>query len=207
MEDHTQIKARRTAEEKKLKKSKEEVFWKMGKGRTFFLATLMLAVLLLLSGCEEEKKRESSAKEKEEPLLLEVQGVSLVGWDEEGRKSWELQADSGRQFVNRMILTHAKVKLLEEGKLASGGEASKVVVDIGTSNLLFEGKVKLISYVHEAELFTSNLEWIAWEKKLRTEERVIFERGDLITEGWGLIADPELGQIEIKREVVTRLRF
>lgn len=206
MEDHTQIKARRTAEEKKLKKSKEEVFWKMGKGRTFFLATLMLAVLLLLSGCE-EKKRESSAKEKEEPLLLEVQGVSLVGWDEEGRKSWELQADSGRQFVNRMILIHVKVKLLEEGKLASGGEASKVVVDIGTSNLLFEGKVKLISYVNETELFTSNLEWIASEKKLRTEEKVIFERGDLITEGLGLIADPELGQIEIKREVVTRLRF
>jgi len=206
MEDHTQIKARRTAEEKKLKKSKEEVFWKMGKGKTFFLAILIFAVLSLLSGCE-EKKREPSAKEKEEPLLLEAQGVSLVGWDEEGRKSWELQADSGRQFVNRMILTRVKVKLLEEGKLASGGEAGKVVVDIGTSNLLFEGKVRLISYVNEAELFTSNLEWIASEKKLRTEERVIFERGDLITEGWGLIADPELGQIEIKREVVTRLRF
>jgi LPS export ABC transporter protein LptC len=206
MEDHTQIKARRTAEEKKLKKSKEEVFWKMGKGKTFFLAILIFAVLSLLSGCE-EKKREPSAKEKEEPLLLEAQGVSLVGWDEEGRKSWELQADSGRQFVNRMILTRVKVKLLEEGKLASGGEADKVVVDIRTSNLLFEGKVRLISYVNEAELFTSNLEWIASEKKLRTEERVIFERGDLITEGWGLIADPELGQIEIKREVVTRLRF
>jgi len=205
MEDHTQIKARRTAEEKKLKKSKEEVFWKMGKGKIFFLAILILAVLFLLSGCEE--KREPSAKEKEEPLLLEAQGVSLVGWDEEGRKNWELQADSGRQFVNRMILTRVKVKLLEEGKLASGGEASKVVVDIGTSNLLFEGKVKLISYVNEAELFTSNLEWIASEKKLRTEQRVLFERGDLITEGWGLIADPELGQIEIKREVVTRLRF
>ncbi|TET62822.1 LPS export ABC transporter periplasmic protein LptC [Candidatus Aerophobetes bacterium] len=206
MEDHTQIKARRTAEEKKLKKSKEEVFWKMGKGKTFFLAILIFAVLSLLSGCE-EKKREPSAKEKEEPLLLEAQGVSLVGWDEEGRKSWELQADSGRQFVNRMILTRVKVKLLEEGKLASGGEAGKVVVDIGTSNLLFEGKVRLISYVNEAELFTSNLEWIASEKKRRTEERVIFERGDLITEGWGLIAEPELGQIEIKREVVTRLRF
>ena len=206
MENHTQIKARRTAEEKKLKKSKEEVFWKMGKGKTFFLAILIFAVLSLLSGCG-EKKREPSAKEKEEPLLLEAQGVSLVGYDEEGRKSWELQADSGRQFVNRMILAHVKVKLLEEGKLASGGEASKVVVDIRTSNLLFEGKVKLISYVNEAELFTSNLEWIASEKKLRTEEKVIFERGDLITEGWGLIADPELGQIEIKREVVTRLRF
>ncbi|TES85167.1 LPS export ABC transporter periplasmic protein LptC [Candidatus Aerophobetes bacterium] len=206
MEDHTQIKARRTAEEKKLKKSKEEVFWKMGKGKTFFLAILIFAVLSLLSGCE-ENKREPSAKEKEEPLLLEAQGVSLVGWDEEGRKSWELQADSGRQFVNRMVLLRVKVKLLEEGKLASGGEAGKVVVDIRTSNLLFEGKVKLISYVNEAELFTSNLEWIASEKKLRTEERVLFERGDLITEGWGLIADPELGQIEIKREVVTRLRF
>jgi LPS export ABC transporter protein LptC len=166
----------------------------------------MFAVLFLLSGCE-EKKREPSAKGKEEPLLLEAQGVNLVGWDEEGRKSWELQADSGRQFVNRMILTRVEVKLLEEGKLVSGGEAGKVVVDIGTSNLFFEGEVRLVSYVNEAELFTSNLEWIASEKKLRTEERVRFERGNLITEGLGLIADSELGRIEIKREVVTRLRF
>ena len=206
MEDHTQINARRTAEEKKLKKSKEEALWKMGKGKTFLLVALMFAVLFLLSGCE-EKKREPSAKEKEEPLLLEAQGVNLVGWDEEGRKSWELQADSGRQFVNRMILTRVKVKLLEEGKLVSGGEAGKVVVDIGTSNLFFEGEVRLVSYVNDAKLFTPNLEWIASEKKLRTEERVRFEIGNLITEGLGLIADSELGQIEIKREVVTRLRF
>ena len=178
----------------------------MSKGKIVFLVILMVALFLLLSGCEEKKKREPSGKEKEEPLLLEVQGVNLVGWDEEGRKSWELQADSGKQFVNQMILTQVKIKLLEKGKLASGGEADRVVVEIRTSNLLFEGKVKLISYIDGAELLSSNLEWIASENKLLTEERVVFKRGDLITEGWGLVADPELSQIEIKREVVTRLR-
>lgn len=178
----------------------------MSKGKIVFLVILMVALFLLLSGCEEKKKREPSGKEKEEPLLLEVQGVHLVGWDEEGRKSWELQADSGKQFVNQMILTQVKIKLLEKGKLASGGEADRVVVEIRTSNLLFEGKVKLISYIDGAELLSSNLEWIASENKLLTEERVVFKRGNLITEGWGLVADPELGQIEIKREVVTRLR-
>jgi LPS export ABC transporter protein LptC len=178
----------------------------MGKEKIVLLVILMTTLLLLLSGCEEKKEREPSGKEKEQPLLLEVQGVKLVGWDEEGRKSWELQADSGKQFINKMILTKVKIKLLEEGKLASGGEADRVVVEIDTSNLLFEGKVKLISYVDGAELLSSNLEWIASEKKLLTEERVVFKRGDLITEGWGLVADPELEQIEIKREVVTRVR-
>ena len=177
----------------------------MGKGKIVFLAILIAVLLFFLLG-RAEKKREPTGKEKEEPLLLEVQGVNLVGWDGEGRKSWELQADSGKQFVNRMILTRVKIELLEEGKLASGGEADKVVVDIRTSNLLFEGEVKLISYVDGAELLTSNLEWIASEKKLLTEERVVFRRGDLITEGRGLVGDPELDQIEIKREVVTRLR-
>ncbi|MBA7712579.1 hypothetical protein ES703_121558 [subsurface metagenome] len=178
----------------------------MSKGKIVFLVILMVALFLLLSGREEKKKRESSGKEKEEPLLLEAQGVNLVGWDEEGKKSWELQADSGKQFVNQMILTQVKIKLLEKGKLASGGEADRVVVEIRTSNLLFEGKVKLISYIDGAELLSSNLEWIASENKLLTEERVVFKRGDLITEGWGLVADSELSQIEIKREVVTRLR-
>ncbi len=178
----------------------------MSKGKIVFLVILMVALFLLLSGREEKKKREPSGKEKEEPLLLEAQGVNLVGWDEEGRKSWELQADSGKQFVNQMILTQVKIKLLEKGKLASGGEADRVVVEIRTSNLLFEGKVRLISYIDGAELLTSNLKWITSENKLLTEERVVFKRGDFITEGWGLVADSELSQIEIKREVVTRLR-
>ena len=178
----------------------------MGKRKIVFLLILMIAFLSLLSGCEEKKKTEPSGEEKEEPLLLEVQGVNLVGWDEEGRKSWELQADSGKQFVNQMILTQVKITLLEKGKLASGGEADRVVVEIRTSNLLFEGKVKLISYIDGAELLSSNLEWMASEKKLLTEERVIFKRGNFITEGWGLVADPELSHVEIKREVVTRLR-
>jgi len=178
----------------------------MSKGKIVFLVILVVALFLLLSGREERKEREPSGKEKEEPLLLEAQGVNLVGWDEEGRKSWELQADSGKQFVNQMILTQVKIKLLEKGKLASGGEADRVVVEIRTSNLLFEGKVKLISYIDGAELLSSNLEWIASENKLLTEERVVFKRGDLITEGWGLVENPELSQIEIKREVVTRVR-
>ena len=178
----------------------------MGKRKIVFLLILMIALLLLLSGCEEKTKSEPSGKEKEEPLLLEVQGVNLVGWDEEGRKSWELQADSGKQFVNQMILSQVNITLFEKGKLASGGEADRVVVEIRTSNLLFEGKVKLISYIDGAELLSSNLEWMASEKKLLTEERVVFKRGNFITEGWGLVADPELSDIEIKREVVTRLR-
>ena len=164
----------------------------------------MAALLLFLSGCE-EKPAKTSQEEKEEPLLLEVKGVNLTGWDEQGNKSWEIQADSGRQFVDRMTVANVRFRLLEEGRPASGGEVDKVVVDIKSSDLFFEGKVKLTSYTDGSELLTSNLKWIVRDKKLTTEDKVVFRREGLTTEGWGLIADPELGEIEIKREVVTSI--
>jgi LPS export ABC transporter protein LptC len=141
---------------------------------------------------------------KETPLL-EAQGVNLVGWDEKGRKSWELQANSGVQFTQRMSFSQVKLNLLENGRLASEGVAQRVTMDTRTSNLVLKGDVKFVSYVDGAELFTSELEWIASEKKLQTEKKVFLKRENLFIEGWGLVANSDLSQIEIKNNPTTRL--
>lgn len=178
---------------------------KMRKKNLLILGAVITASLTLLVGCKREEVGDPLRTTVKEIPLLEAQGVNLVGWDEKGRKSWELQANSGVQFPQRMSLSQVKLNLLENGRPASEGVAQRVTVDNRTSNLVLKGDVKFVSYVDGAELFTSELEWIASEKKLQTEEKVLLKRGNLFIEGWGLVANPDLSQIEIKNNPTTRL--
>jgi len=180
---------------------------KMGK-RAVLIAAIGLTSLfciLLFWGHEEKGKAPDLKKEGEESPLLEAKGIYLTEWNDKGEKTWELRADSGTEFARSTILNKAKIFFFEEGVLASEGEADKILVNNQTSDLLLKGKVKLISHIDGAKLFTSNLRWISSEKKLRTGEKVLFKRGNLIMEGRGLIASPDLSQIVIEKEVTTRV--
>ncbi len=177
---------------------------KMGKKDLWVLGVVITASLTLLVSCKREEGRYSLRTTVKETPLLEAQGVDLVGWDEKGRKSWELQANSV-QFTQRMSFSQVKLNLLENGRPASKGVAQKVTMDTRTSNLVLKGDVKFVSYVDGAELFTSELEWIASEKKLQTEKKVFLKKENLFIEGWGLVANSDLSQIEIKNNPTTRL--
>lgn len=178
---------------------------KMGKKNLWVLGVIITASLTLLVSCKREEGRYSLRTTVKETPLLEAQGVNLVGWDEKGRKSWELQANSGVQFTQQMSFSQVKLNLLENGRPASEGVAQRVTMDTRTSNLVLKGDVKFVSYVDGAELFTSELEWVASEKKLQTEKKVFLKRENLFIEGWGLVANPDLSQIEIKNNPTTRL--
>jgi len=154
---------------------------------------------------EKESYSTKKKKEKEEIPLLSVKGVNLVGWNSEGEKSWRVEADSGVQFSDRMILERVKFYLLEGGKFVSEGKTKEVIIDNRSSNLILRGSIVLVSSLDGTQLFTSEMEWIASERKLQTEDKVIIKRKNLIVEGWGLVANPDLSQVEIKRKATTKL--
>ncbi len=178
---------------------------KMKERKLLIFGAVITIILTLLVGCKRKEGGEPLGTTAKETPLLEAQGVNLAGWDEAGRKSWELRAHSGVEFPRRMSLSQVKLNLLENGRLASEGVAQRVTMDNRTSNLVLKGDVKFISHVDGAELFTSELEWISSEKKLQTDEKVLLKRGNLFIEGWGLIANPDLSQVEIKNNPTTRL--
>ena len=179
----------------------------MGKRSLLILgiALLIIAFLFLRAEHKERGGKENLEKAGGEMPLLEAEGINLMEWDDYGRKTWELQADSGKEFVKETVLNKARISFFQEGVLVSEGEAEKLIVNNQTSELLLQERVKIVSYLDGAELFTSNLKWLATEKKLYTKERVLFKRGNLIMEGRELIASPDLSQIVIKKEVTTRL--
>ena len=76
------------------------------KGLIILVLVAVSVAILFPIYWQEEKEVSSTGKdeEKEEVPLLSVKGVSLVGWNEDGEKSWKVEADSGVQFSDRMLL-------------------------------------------------------------------------------------------------------
>jgi len=165
----------------------------------------VMACIFLFMNHKEKGPANNPQEMRKEVPLLEARGISLTEWNEKGEKIWEVQADSGMEFAKETILSKARVSFFEEGALASEGKVEKVLVNNQTSELILQGRVRLVSHTDGAELLTSNLRWIPSEEKLCTNERVFYKRGNLIMEGFGLIANPDLSQIEIKEDVTTRV--
>jgi len=177
-----------------------------GKRRLIILILVAVSVAILFLIYWQKEKEVSSAgkdEEKEEVPLLSVKGVSLIGWNEDGEKSWKVEADSGVQFSDRMVLKEVKFYLLDKGEFVSRGETGEVIIN-GNSNLILKEGIVLVSYLDGTQLFTSEMKWITSERKLETKEKVVIKRKNIIVEGLGLTASPDLSQIEIKSRAVTK---
>lgn len=178
------------------------------KRKRLVILTVVAASIFVLFFIDWQREREVySAKEdrkEEEVPLLDLEGVNLIGWNKEGEKSWEVKADSGMQFSDRMILKEVEFYFLEKGEFVSKGETKEAIIDNRNSNLILRGEIRLVSYLDGTQLFTSEMEWETSERKLQTNEKVIIKRKNIIVEGWGLIANPDLSQVEIKSKATTK---
>lgn len=176
------------------------------KRRLIILVLVVVSVaILFLIDWQKEKEVSSTRKdeEKEEIPLLDVKGASLVGWNEDGEKSWKVEADWGVQFSDRMVLKEVKFYLFAKGEFVSKGETKEVIID-RDSNLILKGDIVLVSYLNGTQLSTSEMKWITSESRLETEAKVVIKRKNIIVEGLGLIASPDLSQVEIKSRAVTK---
>ncbi len=168
------------------------------------LVAVSVAILFLIYWQKETEVSYAGEKEeKEEVPLLSVRGVRLVGWNEDGEKSWKVEADSGVQFSDRMVLKGVKFYLLDGGEFVSEGETKEVIID-RNSNLILKEDVVLVSYLDGTQLFTSEMKWITSERRLESREKFVIKRKNIIVEGVGLTANPDLSQIEIKSRAVTK---
>lgn len=173
-----------------------------------FLAGVSIVILILLFfGRWEEKVEELFPRENlEEIPLVEARGVQFIGWDEQGRKSWILEAEQAAQFTQRIQLRKVEVTLFDKGEPVSKGSADEVVVESFTSDLYLKGNVYIISYRDGAELKTDELKWDGLQKKLSTEGEITIKKGGLLIKGKGLIGNPDLSQVIIKNQVTTYIK-
>jgi LPS export ABC transporter protein LptC len=163
---------------------------------------LVAVVVLMQTGPLEREEALDSAQRP----LVEMEGVSLTQWNEAGEKVWTLKADSAQQYTDTTVLRQAFLTLFEEDKPVSAGSANLVSVNNGTSDFDLEGDITVLSYRDRTSLSTQQLHWDAEERKMYSDGDVTVKRGELLIQGRGLEAQPDLSQITIFNQVTSYLK-
>lgn len=128
---------------------------------------------------------------------------SLSGYEEKGRKSWDIYAKSADIFENNVALKEIVSNLYGEE------ENVKLTAETGDFDKK-EGKVHLENNVivttsSGAELTTDSLDWDRKNQLVTTDDMVNIKRENMTTVAQGAKAEPSLNKVTLQKDVTVRL--
>ncbi len=179
------------------------------------LKTLIILVLpLLITSCRQASKEEvsssaqteelsSSQKELEEAPDEMISSFTVSGYTKGGKKQWDLEGKSAD------IMTQ-EIKLIDvTGKVYGKETDMTIVADEGTLNRI-DNSIHLEKNVRAttddgATLTTDYLDWDAQRQLLSSDAPVWIERGMMEAQGTGIVAQPALSFVELKKDVTVKI--
>ncbi len=170
---------------------------------------LVLIISLASLGCGQ--KEEAQVSEQEAQLQKELEDTpdemlssfSVSGYARGGKRQWDLAGKSADIMAE-------EIKLLDvRGKVYGKETNMTIVADQGSlnranNNVHLEKNVQ-VSTDDGATLNTDYLDWDAQNQRLSNEDPVWIERDRMKAKGVGIIAQPALNKVEIKKDVTVEL--
>lgn len=173
---------------------------------------LILILPVVLFGCAQEETTkvqtrddltDAAQKELENASDEMFSSFSISGYGAGGRKEWDLEGKSADIMSEEIQLTDVT------GKVYGDGTTMTITADEGSlnrvnNNVHLEKNVVAVSD-DGATLTTDYLDWNAQDGELSTDAPVHIKRGFMEAEGIGMIAQPELNLVEIKKDVKVKI--
>lgn len=165
------------------------------------VTVLILMLALLFNGCIKKEAKEPQPPEDMVTMEGEqkIMSFSLAGYQEGGKKKWEVEGKSADIMSDVVNLTDVTAK-------AYGQEADvTLVADKGTFNrtstdVHLESNVVATSS-EGTKMKTDALDWKNAEEKVITDKFVEVTREDMQTTSIGAEAHPNLKEVEFKKDV------
>lgn len=176
---------------------------------------LILAMSFLIASCGSVNREEESAspsaaelaaqQELEEAPEEMLSSFSVSGYSKGGKKQWDLEGKSANIMDAEISLTEVT------GKVYGKDTNMTIVADEGSlnkvdNNVHLEKNVKATTD-DGATLVTDYLDWDAQQEKLSSEAPVWLARGKMKASGKGIVGQPTLGVVELKKDVVVELNL
>lgn len=171
-----------------------------------FLAAICFLLILLSFICpaysdaqREQSPQDASTQESDQ----QISDFSLSGFNDLGKKSWDLAGQTADIFENVVKLKDVK------GNLYGESENIKLSANKGDFDKK-EGKVHLqqdvvITTSSGARLTTDSLDWDRKNQIVNTKERVNIERDNLTATASGATGRPNLNKVNLEKDVVVEI--
>jgi len=166
-----------------------------------------VGLALIAAACSSEPAEQRGGTGEPTPQQV-VQGMRLRQ-SEGGRLRWELNADSAMSYgerepthlwVVRVDFFGAKPESIESTLTAREGE-----IDPRTEELSARGNV-VVTTREGRRLETEELRWDPKRSKVVSDLSIRLTQGRSVITGTGIVADPDLGEYEIRAPVEGELR-
>lgn len=174
-----------------------------------FICVTCLSVM----GCAQENKSQAkpappgelsdSQKEMEEAPEEMLSSFSLSGYAKGGKKQWDLEGKSADIMSEEIKITDVT------GKIYGKDTNMTIVADEGSlnrvnSNVHLEKDV-LVTSDDGVTMTADYLDWDAQNERLSSESPVCITRGTMEAYGTGIIAQPVLNLVELKKDVTVKM--
>lgn len=165
-------------------------------------AVFSFMVLICVNLAYSQAEREQSPIDKTaqgQESDQQISDFSLAGFNDQGKKSWDLAGKSADIFDNVVKLKDVK------GNLYGASENVKLKADRGDFDKK-EGKVHLekdvvITTSSGAKLTTNSLDWDRKNQIVNTKERVNIEKETLVATATGATGHPNLSKVSLEKDV------
>lgn len=161
------------------------------------MAVAANVLLILLFGCRE--REEMGVGEGRTPTHI-AEGFTLTE-TVSGERVWALKAEKALSYEDENLIRIYGVTLhfyKEGGVHYSTLTSNEGIVNTSTNDMQAFGDVVVIS--EQGRLETSELDWVAKEGKIVTDEKVKITKGETVITGRGLESDPNLERVKIAEE-------
>ncbi len=162
-----------------------------------YLIFIPIIMLLFLEGCESKK---IVAKEISQIPDQAIEKFTVTE-TQKGKKHWVVDAPSAKIYEDqkKALLATPVIKFYEKGKYVSTITAEKGTIDMGTYDIIGEGKCT-VKTVKGEDLTTSNLRYLSQAQKIVTDDYVTLIKEGSVIHGKGMEATPGLETVTIKNQ-------
>jgi LPS export ABC transporter protein LptC len=160
----------------------------------------MLAVILC--ACSESGPPRYEGTVQEGASLLTDVKISEIN---ENKLKWTLLSKTARfeDGETMIYFDNPKIDMFENNKLASKLNAESGFLNMIRNDARLEKSVRVVSEADGMVLLTSKLFFSSEKNKIWTDDPVTILKGNSITHGRGITANPDLSEIEITQQETT----
>lgn len=154
---------------------------------------------------KQQQDQEKFEKIQKESVVLpqQIEGLNLVGYTDEGKRSWDLTGETADIMGDEVKVT--QIDANSYGDEDTNLKANKGAINRTTGDVFLEENV-VITTQSGTTMTTDTLDWNRVDNVVRTQDNVFIEDENMKIQGSGMEARPGLKEAKLERNVIADIK-
>lgn len=140
----------------------------------------------------------------QEDVKQEMQGFSLSGFSDKGKKTWQINGSAADIFSDIVVFHNIKAQMYSDkdslNLVAKEGRYDK------KRSLIHLQEDVVATSESGARLTTDSLDWLQNNQLIKTDDKVVIDKENILTTAYGMRAKPDMKLVRLIRDAQVQIR-